>query len=1203
MAETASGAIGTLSDTDGPVTVIRADGSEIEAQPGTEIFPGDTVITGDGGAAFVTLADGSELRLDEFGEMVVDGVDAVTVLQGAFVVIAGMVDGEPSVIVVQTPSAVVTVDGATLVGLARPEGEESAFTLLPNPDGSLGLVEVATDAGSQLLLQPYQTTTTVALAEAPGPIIVVADADFTTLYADALGVLGDLAVETAGGDASSKEDPSGPVTEPVVFDIEALDAEREDLFSTLFENTGGRLSAAPGIEPPRLEDPISQEPGGPSDPENPGARSFLSEDESASEALAPGFITDKVFFSDLAAPFDTLLGDPGANIGVSSGNDIFNGDAGGNFVALGDGNDIAFGHEAGDQIWGDGGNDFLFGDSVTIDDNGRSLVDPAGAGNDTLYGGEGFDYLEGNHGDDFLFGGNGGDSYAWGSGWGRDTILDSAGDDRLGLFQDLGRGFLPDALHSFDTFTLDTLSGGGTTATTVISYGGLGMMYLPVDFEAYHSGVDLMIDDATTAADDGVRIVAHSQGLPLESVYFDDFTLSMTVTAAGTADDDFLVGSAGKDVLLAGDGRDAIYGGIGNDFLSGGAERDFLIGGDGADSLLGGTGDDYLTGGAGADTIDGGDGLDWLSLTAATTRTYTDLMTGRSWESGGATDTITGIENVRGSAYGDYISGDDGTNEILGGDGRDSVIGRGGTDFLWGMGGTDVMNGGDGDDVLIGDYGNLQAPPGSEPGSFDLLLGGAGNDYLFGNIGNDSLYGGEGDDRLFGEQGNDHLEGNAGNDFLRDDRGSNTLDGGEGDDILFGRGENTLIGGDGIDTVYYADAEEIVAGHSADRVYVDLDVGVSGIDGTNQLLSGIENVVGTQQNDYIVGDGQDNILRGLNGDDSLSSQAGNDVLMGGGGNDFMDGGSGADTLNGGSGNDTLRGGADSDFYVFGATANRAGASDGGVVMLSATFSSLREAPPFDSEKAPDGIALDDIDRIVDSGGQFDALGFGQYAWVDSISQLNPVTPERITAYRQGDDLIIRDLDASGEMLDEFDQPITVTVNAGVDIINQYAGNTVEFFLFETLPGTVFGFEAAGTAESDFLVGGESFDVIDGGADDDLLFGNGGGDTLIGGGGDDMLRGGGGGDRFAFESALDGHDVIVDFNPAEGDIVDLDTLFDSLGTDVGARDGAISFADTADGLSMTVAGAPDFSVTFSGWDVGTMTPDFLASIVTDVNFGD
>jgi len=872
-------------------------------------------------------------------------------------------------------------------------------------------------------------------------------------------------------------------------------------------------------------------------------------------------------------------------------------------VALGDGNDIAFGHEADDEILGDGGNDFLFGDSVPITFDGRSLVDPAGAGNDTLHGGEGFDYLEGNHGDDTLLGGNGNDSYAWGSGWGRDTILDSAGVDRLGLFQDLGRGFLPDALHFDGVFSLDTLSGGATTATSVISYGGLGMMYLPVDFDAYRSGMDLMIDDLTTAADDGVRIFAQYQGVPVESVHFDDFTLSMTVTAAGTADDDFLVGSGGKDFLSGGDGRDAIYGGAGNDHLLGGAERDFLVGGDGTDSLLGGAGDDHLAGGAGADTIDGGEGLDWLSLTAARNWTSTDLAGGRSWEVGEPGDTITGIENVRGSAYGDYIYGDDGTNEILGGDGRDSVAGRGGTDFLWGMGGTDVMSGDDGDDVLIGDYGNLQAPPGSEPGDFDVLIGGAGNDYLFGNVGDDSLYGGEGDDRLFGEAGDDQLFGGDGNDFLRDDSGSNTLDGGAGDDILFGRGENTLIGGDGIDTVYYADSEEIVAGLSADPVWVDLNSGTSNIDGANQVISGIENVVGTQRPDVIYGDAQDNILRGLNGTDFLAGFDGNDVLMGGGGGDLLLGGSGADTLNGGSGNDTLDGGADSDFYVFGATANRAGVGDTGFVLLSATFSSLREAPPPGTEKAPDGIVLDDIDTIFDPGGQFDALGFGQYAWVDSISQLNPVTPERITAYRQGDDLIIRDLEARGEILDEFFVPVTVTVNAGVDIINHYAGNAVEFFLFESLPGTVFGFEEAGTAESDFLVGGNAFDIIDGGASDDLLFGNGGNDRLIGGGGDDILRGGGGADRFVFESALDGHDVIADFDTVEGDIIDLDLLFDSLGTDIAARDGALSFTDTADGLSMTVAGAAEFSVTFSGWDVASMTPDFTASIVTNIDFGD
>lgn len=1194
-----SEAIGILSDADGPVTLVRADGSTVEAEPGTEIFPGDTVITGDGGAAYVTLADGGELRLDEFGEMVVEGADAVTVIQGGFVVIA------EGAVLVQTPSAVVTVDGATLVGLARPEGEQSHFTLLPNPDGSLGLVEVATEAGSQLLLQPYQTTTTLVLAEAPGPVVVVSAADFSALYADALGVLGDLAVETAGGGATSEEAPSGPVSEPVEFDISSLDSARDELFSLLFDDPLERLSSPQPVALKTAE--VDLGGGGEKEPpiDSPGARSFLSEDESETAAPLPDFVTDAVFYSDMQGSFETLFGNFAASNVPSTGDDILTGDGTFNVFYADAGNDILFGNGGADQLNGGGGNDFLFGDTVTFTFDGRSLVDPTAAGDDTLDGGLGNDYLEGNHGNDALIDAQGDDSYAWGSGWGRDAIWDENGNDRLGLFQDLGRGFLPDDFHDLQIFTLDTLDGGSYTATCEIAYAGLGMMYLPVDIKVYRSGDDLVIDDLRTPESDGVRIYQHFAAQPIEQILFDDFTLSMTVTDAltGTAGDDFQVGSGAGETLSGGGGRDAIYGGAGNDSLIGGADRDFLVGGPGRDYLDGGAGDDYLAAGLGGDTLDGGEGLDWLSLASSRMPFWVELQAGAALDFGNPDIRLIDIENVRGTAYDDYIFGDEQGNEFLGYDGSDLLWGYGGTDFLWGMGGGDRLDGGDGADVLVGDYGSSQAPPGSAPAGDDYIFGGGSDDYLFGNGGNDSLAGGDGDDRLFGEQGNDTLLGGAGNDFLRDDSGFNTLDAGAGDDILFGRGANTLIGGSGNDTVYYADAGEIASGNSGGPVAVNLSQGSGTYGAISHTLSGIENVVGTQQNDLIYGNFENNILRGLNGNDLMRGGVGDDVLMGGAGNDIMSGDGGSDTLSGGSGRDYLVGGDGSDFYIYGATRNSAGDAAACNVFLSATFGSLSEFGPLDGGGAPAGLALDDIELISDSGGAFDAVGFGSHAWVDSLSQLSEVGPERLTAFRQGDDLIIRDVDATGEALDEFHSPVLVTVNAGVDIINHYGGGEVEFFLFESRPGDVFGFEAAGTAESDFLVGGDGFDFIDGGADDDLLFGNGAADILIGGGGDDMLRGGEGGDRFVFEDALDGHDVIVDFNPAEGDWIDLDVLFDTLGTDVVSRDAAVSFADTADGLNLTVAGAADFSVTFSGWDVASMTPDFAASIVTDLDFGD
>ena len=69
----------------------------------------------------------------------------------------------------------------------------------------------------------------------------------------------------------------------------------------------------------------------------------------------------------------------------------------------------------------------------------------------------------------------------------------------------------------------------------------------------------------------------------------------------------------------------------------------------------------------------------------------------------------------------------------------------------------------------------------------------------------------------------------------------------------------------------------------------------------------------------------------------------------------------------------------------------------------------------------------------------------------------------------------------------------------------------------------------GTTKADHLVGTISGDTIDGGR---------GSDWLDGGRGNDTLTGGAGADKFVLRAG-GGHDVVTDFNPAEGDRVMFD----------------------------------------------------------------
>lgn len=140
-------------------------------------------------------------------------------------------------------------------------------------------------------------------------------------------------------------------------------------------------------------------------------------------------------------------------------------------------------------------------------------------------------------------------------------------------------------------------------------------------------------------------------------------------------------------------------------------------------------------------------------------------------------------------------------------------------------------------------------------------------------------YGTDASDQLVGNQGDDTLVGNGGN------------------DVLIGlAGADILQGGDGADTASY---ENSTAG-----VEVSLAIG-SGLSGhaDGDVLSGIENLIGSNSDDHLHGDSGGNAIDGGAGNDALLGDAGNDLLMGGDGNDILDGGLGIDALLGGSGDD------------------------------------------------------------------------------------------------------------------------------------------------------------------------------------------------------------------------------------------------------------------------------------------------------------
>ena len=144
--------------------------------------------------------------------------------------------------------------------------------------------------------------------------------------------------------------------------------------------------------------------------------------------------------------------------------------------------------------------------------------------------------------------------------------------------------------------------------------------------------------------------------------------------------------------------------------LIGGAANDFIFAGDGNDLVAGGGGGDVIKGEGGRDTVT------YKGTGGATL----DLATGVASDDGtGASDSLTGVENVTGSANRDDLTGSDRKNKIVGGGGRDLLFGMGNDDRLLGKGGRDQLQGETGDDYLHGGRGRR-----------DLCIGGPGADRL-----------------------------------------------------------------------------------------------------------------------------------------------------------------------------------------------------------------------------------------------------------------------------------------------------------------------------------------------------------------------------------------------------------------------------------------------------------------------------------------
>ncbi|PBB85183.1 Ig-like domain-containing protein, partial [Mesorhizobium sp. WSM3876] len=101
---------------------------------------------------------------------------------------------------------------------------------------------------------------------------------------------------------------------------------------------------------------------------------------------------------------------------------------------------------------------------------------------------------------------------------------------------------------------------------------------------------------------------------------------------------------------------------------------------------------------------------------------------------------------------------------------------------------------------------------------------------------------------------------------------------------------------------------------------------------------------------------------------------------------------------------------------------------------------------------------------------------------------------------------------------------------------------------DTITGDVSANVLYGGAGADTINGNGGNDTLVGGAGNDIMNGGAGNDLLVGGAGQDTLTGGTGADTFKLDH-LDIKDLISDYNGAEGDKIDLSSLFETSGGNI------------------------------------------------------
>ncbi|KQN82869.1 hypothetical protein ASE90_08825 [Sphingomonas sp. Leaf67] len=790
-----------------------------------------------------------------------------------------------------------------------------------------------------------------------------------------------------------------------------------------------------------------------------------------------------------------------------------------------------------------------------------------GEGNDTLFGGSGNDILMGGVGADKLNGGGGVNATSYITSWaGVDVNLNrvlqyygEADGDSLIKIQAIQGSTFNDTLvgnadaNQFDAGDGDDTIDGGLNTDLVLAGGGDDLVFARGDGDTLDggAGVDtLSYARATNAVAVNLLRSFDADGKPDPAAAPDTIVMAAVFTGqdGGFSTFENLVGSRYDDTLVGDNGDNRIEGGTGNDWMAGAGGDDTLIGGIGADTMYGAAGRDL------ADYAGSGGAVE-ADLTAI----------GKGGDADG--DRYSGIEDLRGSAYGDVLSGDDGDNVIdpyiAGRKVSDAVIGGAGTDTLkvdystvaadigGGVSGRFVYSNegrlthGDGDGGVLDrvDFTGIERIDFTGTRFADRMIAGNGDDRMYGGSGDDSLAGGIGSDVIYGAQGSDTVSWGF-------SRSGDSIGGGMIDDGISDAGSTAYRGNGDPDVVFFLNGGSGVDTLAINLTGITEDVTIHGGDtpGSDykyynlRLASGAAATRFERLSVVVTDRGNDRI--------SQAGRVDNDFRSGDG-SDRIDSGLGRDTIDGGL---AVRGLSDS--YSFDRVGNR-------VYQLESLTAFRKES----------GDTLFLNYSTLEEGRRVISTGFTQTAYsveypVFGTRVLRSDVQGNTGRYVTLEDSIYGDAGIPrpipGDALDDVQftniERLNVIGSSGNDIITG-TDTVIDTLFLDRISG-----DRSQASGSDELHGADGDDYLYGRTGDDTIDGGDGNDVLVGTtrivedassttsdydrGEIDELTGGAGADRFVLGDLFgafytrqtpegDGnHGVITDYSAADGDVIQL-----------------------------------------------------------------